>query len=116
MRLFNSLLGLSISISAAGTIDPISIKAAFLNELLTRSPEYGGFTNLSSTAEGIPLKVGIVGAGAAGMYAGILLDSLGIDYDIIEANNRIGGRVYTHRSNQTAWDLSKSGEPDFYDY
>ena len=44
-------------------------------------------------------KVCIVGAGVAGLYIAMILDSLKIPnltYDILEANDRIGGRVYTH--------------------
>ena len=38
-------------------------------------------------------KVLIIGAGAAGMSAGYLLHSLGYDFTILEAANRIGGRI-----------------------
>lgn len=57
-----------------------------------------------------PRKVCIVGAGVAGLYIAMILDDLKIPnltYDIIEANSRIGGRVYTHHF---------SKEPhDYYD-
>ncbi|KAF8879929.1 L-amino acid oxidase [Infundibulicybe gibba] len=43
------------------------------------------------------LPVGILGAGAAGMYTAMILDSLGIKYEILEASGRFGGRLYTHR-------------------
>jgi len=46
-----------------------------------------------------PRKVCIVGAGISGLYIAMILDSLEIPnltYDILEANSRIGGRVYTH--------------------
>ncbi|MFT4660637.1 MAG: monoamine oxidase [Patiriisocius sp.] len=35
----------------------------------------------------------IIGAGAAGLYAGYILKSRGIDFKIIEASNKIGGRI-----------------------
>jgi NADPH-dependent 2,4-dienoyl-CoA reductase/sulfur reductase-like enzyme len=42
-------------------------------------------------------KVCIIGAGAAGLYAGMIFDTLGIDYDILEAQpNHIGGRLLTY--------------------
>jgi monoamine oxidase len=44
-------------------------------------------------------KVCIVGAGLAGLYIAMILDSLKISnltYDILEASPRVGGRVYTH--------------------
>lgn len=43
------------------------------------------------------LNIGIVGGGMAGLYAGMLLDTLGIGYHIFEASGeRLGGRVYTY--------------------
>ncbi|RWS20979.1 hypothetical protein B4U80_14199 [Leptotrombidium deliense] len=41
------------------------------------------------------LNVGIVGAGITGLYSAILLNELGIKYEILEASNRTGGRFYT---------------------
>ena len=38
-------------------------------------------------------KVIIIGAGAAGLYAAYLLKSKGIDFQILEASNRSGGRL-----------------------
>ncbi|MEM1414877.1 MAG: NAD(P)/FAD-dependent oxidoreductase [Myxococcota bacterium] len=35
----------------------------------------------------------VIGAGASGLAAGYLLDRYGIDYEILEASTRIGGRV-----------------------
>ena len=42
------------------------------------------------------LKVCIIGAGMAGLYSALILDHLGIKYDLLEANDRPGGRVLTH--------------------
>jgi monoamine oxidase len=52
----------------------------------------------------------------AGLYAAILLDSLDIDYDIHEASDRTGGRVFTYRFDQEAWDKSTPSDPAYYDY
>ena len=38
-------------------------------------------------------KVTIIGAGAAGLYAGYILDSRGIDFEILEASTLVGGRL-----------------------
>jgi len=38
-------------------------------------------------------KVLIVGAGAAGLFAGKLLHDLGIEFEILEASDRVGGRM-----------------------
>ncbi|WP_435101184.1 flavin monoamine oxidase family protein [Arhodomonas sp. AD133] len=43
------------------------------------------------------VSVGIVGGGMAGLYAGLLLDELGIHYHIFEASGeRLGGRVRSY--------------------
>lgn len=52
-------------------------------------------------------SVGIVGAGMAGLYTAMILKSLEIKYEILEASDRIGGRVYTHRFTD--------GPGDYYD-
>jgi monoamine oxidase len=63
------------------------------------------------------LRVGIVGAGMAGMYAALLLQDLGIQCYILEANrDRVGGRVYTYRFNPEDWAKANPGEPAYYDY
>ena len=45
------------------------------------------------------LPVCIIGAGPAGLYTAMIFESLGIKYQIVEANKeeRIGGRLYTYR-------------------
>ncbi|KAL6703450.1 hypothetical protein ACN47E_009624 [Coniothyrium glycines] len=51
-------------------------------------------------------KVCIVGAGAAGIYLAWMLSYLGIDYDLLEASDRIGGRVYTYDGFKDAGDCA----------
>lgn len=47
--------------------------------------------------EGFEIKVGIIGAGMAGLYTAMILDSMKyMKYEIPEASSRAGGRVYTH--------------------
>ncbi|KAL8787446.1 MAG: hypothetical protein Q9213_002223 [Squamulea squamosa] len=41
-------------------------------------------------------KIYIVGGGVSGLYAGLILDHLGVAYDILEASPRPGGRILTH--------------------
>ncbi|KAF5380291.1 hypothetical protein D9757_007919 [Collybiopsis confluens] len=42
------------------------------------------------------LPVGIIGAGCAGLYTAMILDTLGINYETIEGSGRHGGRILTH--------------------
>ena len=44
------------------------------------------------------LPVCIIGAGTAGLYTAMILESLGINYHIIDANTRerVGGRLFTY--------------------
>ena len=53
---------------------------------------HGGSDSVASSK--IP-KVLIVGAGIAGLVAGYRLSQAGVPVDIVEARNRIGGRIYT---------------------
>jgi len=46
----------------------------------------------------IPKKIIIIGAGMAGLVAASLLKQAGHDITILEASDRVGGRVYTLRS------------------
>ncbi|KAF9980909.1 hypothetical protein BGZ65_004529, partial [Modicella reniformis] len=39
--------------------------------------------------------VGIVGGGFAGMFAGLILQSLGIEFELFESSDRVGGRIHT---------------------
>jgi NAD(P)-binding Rossmann-like domain len=47
------------------------------------SPDLGSF------------KFCIVGAGVAGLFLAMILSRAGIPYDLLEASNRVGGRLYT---------------------
>ena len=50
-------------------------------------------------------KIVIIGAGAAGISAGLTLQKLGIPFIILEASERIGGRAYTDKTSlPTHWD------------
>lgn len=59
--------------------------------------------------------VGIIGAGMAGLYTAMILESLDISYQILEASDRIGGRVYTHRFSNDPGDYYDAGAMRFPD-
>ncbi|SPO07083.1 uncharacterized protein DNG_09777 [Cephalotrichum gorgonifer] len=92
-----------------------SAQDLFLKRILAQSDDYGELFD-NSPQEAHNLTVGIIGGGAAGLYAALLLESLDIDYEILESSERIGGRIFTHRFNPTAWEASEPGQPDYYDY
>lgn len=52
-------------------------------------------------------KVGILGAGIGGLYTALMLDSIGVEYEILEASGRVGGRLETHR-------FDGGGKYDYY--
>jgi monoamine oxidase len=70
-----------------------------------RSRKEAGYLKktLSSRRQEVPM-VGIVGGGFAGLYSGLILQSLGIECEVFEASDRVGGRIDT-------W-YSKDYDPD----
>jgi len=61
-----------------------------------QSQSRGRLDHLDHRAEPDIGKVGILGAGAAGLYAAMILESLGIECEIHESSCRPGGRLHTH--------------------
>jgi len=57
-----------------------------------------------------PLKVVIIGAGAAGLAAAGRLIAEGCDVTILEARDRIGGRIHTVRQ---GWPMPLEAGPEF---
>jgi len=54
--------------------------------------------SLTSCGRGTPdAQVIVIGAGLAGLNAAFLLEQQGVDVLVLEANDRVGGRVYTYR-------------------
>ncbi len=53
-------------------------------------------------------KIGIIGAGIAGLVAAQLLSEAGRDVEVLEARNRIGGRIHTDRKLGFSADLGAS--------
>ncbi len=50
----------------------------------------------------------IVGAGLAGLNSALLLEQQGVDVLVLEASERVGGRVYTHRDGSSHVDTGGS--------
>lgn len=61
-----------------------------------RLPIYSAAATNDTTAENVRPVVGILGAGPGGLYAAMILTTLDIPFEIIEAQDRTGGRLYTH--------------------
>ncbi len=66
------------------------------------------FLNVAGNAD-IP-TVGIIGGGFAGLYSGLILQSLGIECEVFEASDRVGGRIITwYSKDYDKNDVNKSG-------
>lgn len=50
------------------------------------------------------MKVGVIGAGLSGLYAAKLLEEAGIEVEIYEARDRVGGRAFTQKENGSQFD------------
>ena len=70
----------SALLSLGSVVFPSSFLASCTKEDPLAGATYGG-------------KVLIIGAGAAGLYAGYILKSKGVDFDILEASSSYGGRL-----------------------
>ncbi|KAI9497202.1 putative amine oxidase [Zychaea mexicana] len=59
-------------------------------------------------------KIGIIGAGMSGLFSGLLLDQAGFhNYEILEANDRLGGRVHTTYFNNSTIAYQEMGPMRF---
>ncbi|KAF8153859.1 hypothetical protein B0H34DRAFT_661915 [Crassisporium funariophilum] len=52
--------------------------------------------------------VGILGAGVGGLYTALMLQSLNVSYEVLEATDRVGGRLFTYQ-------FPGGGPYDYYD-
>lgn len=75
-------------------------------------------TTRSCSDQPLPInsKICIVGAGISGLYIALILQSLNLpnlSIDILEADHRVGGRVYTHRFSDEPYDYYDVGAMRF---
>lgn len=103
-RLIREKLAAELNVLQEKNQSPLGFQSSepYTHDALPRDPNYEGGKRIVSDpdeSEQPPRKVCIVGAGVAGLYIAMILDSLQIPnltYDILEASSRVGGRVYTH--------------------
>ena len=92
-------------------IDPLKLPR-------TKSPSQPARAQIvhKDAAELRELRVSITGAGMAGLYIAMILDDLqvpGLKYDLLEASDRVGGRVFTHYFSETTHDYYDIGAMRF---
>jgi hypothetical protein len=75
--------------------------------VLEGQPETSSHHKTSIKADVEP--VGIIGAGVAGLKAAMLLSQAGIPFEIIEASNRVGGRLFTYQFSDQPYDYFDVG-------
>lgn len=108
----------------------LSFPAPHLSDLLYTAPagpldlpkdsvqEYERVSGTSSDDLTCRHRVCIAGAGIAGLFIAMILDSLeipGLEYDILEASDRTGGRIYTHYFSNVPHDYYDVGAMRFPD-
>lgn len=98
------------------------IARAFIEHTLVKLSADIPFTPLAITeaqpasADADDGPICIIGAGTAGLYAAMILEDLGLKYEILEASDHVGGRILTHRFNGDIGYDAPYNTPERYDY
>ena len=115
---------------AASQTECLPFSAAHLSALLSTTPrdpfdlpkdieqEYDRVSSMKSDDLTVKHRICIVGAGITGLFLAMILDSLripGLEYDILEASDRSGGRVYSHYFSDIPHDYYDVGAMRFPD-
>lgn len=77
------------------------------------SPVYVPIYSTEQPRDDVKPVVGILGAGPGGLYAAMILTTLDIPFEILEAQDRTGGRLYTYQFNDPKYDDYMTGH-DYY--
>lgn len=108
----------------------LPFSAAHLSDLLSTAPrgpfdlpkdieqEYDRVSSMKLDNLTVKHRICIVGAGITGLFIAMILDSLkipGLEYDILEASDRSGGRIYSHYFSDVPHDYYDIGAMRFPD-
>lgn len=82
-----------------------------LHELSLPAEISGGLSKENTELEPAKISVGIVGGGMAGLYSALLLQYYipGVQVKILEANSRVGGRVFTYKFSEEPYQYFEAG-------
>jgi hypothetical protein len=83
--------------------------ACFSNPLLGTDLDHPLEEGTLDQSHPLDVKFCIIGAGAAGLYTAMILKELDIPFDLLEASDRVGGRMYTHRFSEALNDYYDVG-------
>ncbi|KFA80332.1 hypothetical protein S40288_09609 [Stachybotrys chartarum IBT 40288] len=106
----------------------LTLSALHLSNLLDRTPtgpfdlpkddvqDYVQVSSMKPDDLSVQHRICIVGAGITGLFIAMILDSLkipGLEYDILEASDRTGGRIYSHYFSDVPHDYYDAGAMRF---
>ncbi|KAK9774570.1 putative L-amino acid oxidase [Seiridium cardinale] len=80
--------------------------------------EHYGSSSIKPYDSSVKHRICIVGAGVTGLFIAMIMDSLkipGLEYDILEASDRTGGRIYSHHFSDLPHDYYDVGAMRFPD-
>ncbi|XP_062944776.1 L-amino-acid oxidase [Cynocephalus volans] len=100
------LVLMPIFLSLAASLDWEAVPSQDPFERCMHDPDYEKLlrvVTLGLNRTSKPQKVIVVGAGVAGLVAAKVLSDAGHKVTILEADNRIGGRILTYRDQKTGW-------------
>ncbi|EFA76998.1 hypothetical protein PPL_09750 [Heterostelium album PN500] len=112
MRLLVLTVILAITVAGVLAQQQTSLRGHYANSLLNEAGA-GAAPIETFSKPSRPMTVGIVGAGMSGLYAALLLEDLGISYEIVEANDRFGGRAHTFKFSSAPYDYVDFGAMRF---